>query len=242
MKIHVLQHEPMVGPGFIGEWAKAKGHELKIIRADLGEAFPSRDEVHFLIILGGQPGVYEEEKHPWLVGEKEWVHSISQNGKHVFGICMGAQLLADIYGATVKEAAHKEIGWWPVRFHGAENRHPLLAGMPDEATFFQFHKDTFTIPESAVLQAENEAFSNQAFTIGEKILALQFHPEMDEEILRYAMDELGHSIQEDKFIQPPEKILKEHHFSKSKVNLFHILDNFESQIGANQQPEATQLA
>lgn len=44
-----------------------------------------------------------------------------------------------------------------------------------------WHGDTFDLPENAVLLASSEIYTNQAFEVGNNILALQFHIETTEE-------------------------------------------------------------
>jgi GMP synthase (glutamine-hydrolysing) len=44
-----------------------------------------------------------------------------------------------------------------------------------------WHGDTFDLPENAVLLASSDIYTNQAFEVGNNILALQFHIESTEE-------------------------------------------------------------
>ncbi|AXH99820.1 type 1 glutamine amidotransferase [Sporosarcina sp. PTS2304] len=233
MRICILQHEKLVAPGFIEEWIISRNHEMQVIRVDRGDEYPSLEDFEMLIILGGQAGAYEENKYPWIIQEKNWIQSVIDSGKFIFGICLGAQLLADVYGKNVRKAEYKEIGWWPISFRQTCNSHALLEGLPNEISFFQFHQDTFDLPDEAVLQASNEAFENQAFTIGEGILGIQFHPEIDEKYLQRILDKFGDTFERSCYIQDKEEINFKQTCIQSKRYLFQILDNFETLLEKN---------
>lgn len=233
MRIHILQHEPseQVGPGNIKKWAKENNHKLSTTRVDLKEAYPHSSEFDFLIILGGFQSAYQEEKHRWLKDEKQWIQAMIEKDKHVLGICLGAQLIADTMGGKAKKHTHKEIGWWPVQFNNKAFMHPLLKGMPKEATFYQFHQDTFMLPELSEHLAENQASVNQAFAINKRVLALQFHPEIQITAAKNMLKSFKvHPKEDQRFIQNAKEITKENYFQKSENLLYKILNNFEYQI------------
>ena len=236
MKIHVLQHEePEIGgPGVIKQWAEEKGHQLTITRIDLEESYPAVEDFDLLVVLGGIPGAYEEEKYPWLIEEKKWVRSVIEEKKYVLGICLGAQLIADAMGGKSAKHDVKEIGWWPVEFTKEAQSHPLLKGLPNEATFYEFHQDYFTIPSGATHLAKSKACQNQAYAIGNRVLALQFHPEMVIESTKYVVEKIGGMLKEDgPYIQKPEQLLEKDKFQVSQVHMYQIMDNFASQIEAS---------
>jgi len=133
-----------------------------------------KDYTH-LIILGGPQGVYEVEKYPYLTAEMELIREATKVGKPVLGICLGAQLIAASFGARVYPYV-KEIGWYEVENLGFE-------GMPSRFTVFQWHGDTFDIPEKAKPIFRGEVVPNQGFSI-ESALALQFHLEIKKETVR----------------------------------------------------------
>jgi GMP synthase-like glutamine amidotransferase len=59
---------------------------------------------------------------------------------------------------------------------------PVFGGLPAELATFQWHGDTFDLPDGAVLLAESPLYRNQAFRVG-KAYGVQFHLELDEAIL-----------------------------------------------------------
>lgn len=236
MKIHILQHESseLVGPGNIVKWASKKNHQITTTRVDLNEAYPESKEFDLLIILGGFQSAYDEENYEWLEEEKRWIRVMIEKNKYVLGICLGAQLIADAMGGKAKKHIHKEIGWWPVQFNERALSHPLLKGMPKEATFYQFHQDTFQLPEMSDHLAENKASKNQAYSINEHVLALQFHPEVQVCSAKNMLKLLKiHPKEATPFIQNEAEIIKSKHFQKSEKLLYKILNNFEYQILKN---------
>ena len=102
----------------------------------------------------------------------------------VLGICLGAQLLADVLGGEVTRAPFEEIGWHPVELTEAGRQLKVFAHFPDRFTTLQWHGDTFSIPPGAVHAAFSEAVPNQAFALDDgRVVGLQFHLEETRETL-----------------------------------------------------------
>ncbi|MFM7023095.1 MAG: type 1 glutamine amidotransferase [Flavobacteriales bacterium] len=171
MRIQYLQHVAFEGLGFIEDWALAKGHSLTSTKFYEAHILPDLSSFDWLIIMGGPMGVYDEEKFSWLAAEKALIRSAIDAGKTVVGICLGAQLIAEVLGAKVYPNKFKEIGWFPIQRSANSDL------LPDNFTVFHWHGDTFDLPEGAYRLAETAACKNQAFIYKEKVLALQFHLE-----------------------------------------------------------------
>ena len=180
MKLHFLQHGPTEGPGMITDWATDHGHEVIGTHLYRGEALPGVDAFDWLVIMGGPMNIYEYRNHPWLRGEKRLIADAISGGKTVLGICLGAQLIADVLGSKIYQNQEIEIGWLPVRFSDARNSVHAFKEFPAELTPLHWHGDTFDLPKGAVHLAESEGCRNQAFAFGEKVIGLQFHIEVPE--------------------------------------------------------------
>ncbi len=179
MRIHWLQHADFEDLGCIGPWLAAHGHAVSGTRLYAGERPPPAANFDALVVMGGPMNIYEHEKYPWLVPEKALIRAALDTGKRVLGICLGAQLLADVLGAPVTRNPESEIGWFPVDLSAAGRACALLADLPERFTAFHWHGDTFALPAGATPLAFSAACPQQAFAVdGGRVLGLQFHLEV----------------------------------------------------------------
>ena len=131
-----------------------------------------------LVVMGGPMGVYERERHPWLVDEVALIARRLAAGRPTLGVCLGAQLIAAALGAEVRPGPAREIGFAPVALTAAGRASPLAALA--EVPVLHWHGDTFDLPPGATLLAHT-AMYHQAFAHGDHALALQFHAEMGDD-------------------------------------------------------------
>jgi GMP synthase (glutamine-hydrolysing) len=138
---------------------------------------PAQDALDWLVVMGGPMNIYEEERYPWLVAEKRFIAQVVEAGKTVLGICLGAQLIADVLGAPIVKGPHPEIGWFPVIRDPAADHTKVGRVLPASFEAFHWHGDTFMLPKDAVPLGRSEACACQGFVYKERVLALQFHLE-----------------------------------------------------------------
>jgi len=176
MRVHVVQHVNFEGPGMIGDWAEERGWELTTGLA-LTEEFPDCDAIDLLCVMGGPMDADDEVASPWLRPEKRFVVECIARGRAVLGVCLGAQIIAEVLGGKVLRGAHKEIGWYVAEktAHGREE--PLFAGWPESVVVGQWHGDTFELPGGTAPAFSSEAFANQAFVFDRRVVGVQFHLE-----------------------------------------------------------------
>ncbi len=182
----VIKHVEAEGPGLLGEFLQARGLSLRVVELEKGESIPeSLNGFSAVISMGGPMGVYDEEDYPFLRDEIPLLRAVVEKDIPFIGVCLGAQMLARAGGARVLSKACTEIGFYPIRLTREGQEDPLFAGVPEEFTVFQWHNDVFEIPQDALWLAESENCPNQAFRLGRRVYALQFHieatPEMVEE-------------------------------------------------------------
>jgi GMP synthase-like glutamine amidotransferase len=136
--------------------------------------FPDPAGYDVIVPLGARWPVYDDElRRTWVGSEMQLLRDAASAGVATLGICFGGQLLAQAFGGSVARSATPEIGWYDVH----SERPELVPGGP----WFQWHFDRWTLPPGAREIARNDNAS-QAFVLG-RALALQFHPEIDHELL-----------------------------------------------------------
>ncbi len=189
MRIHHFQHVPFEGLAYIRQWCDDNGHRVTGTRWYAGEVAPDVDDVNLLIVMGGPMGVHDEGAHPWLTAEKRAIEKALSRGVPVLGICLGAQLLADVLGARVRRNEYLEIGWHRVALTPAARTSSVFGGLPEVILPFHWHGDTFEIPPGTQRMAGSEACVNQAFADdGGTIVGLQFHPEATRDSVRHLIE------------------------------------------------------
>lgn len=184
LNVHVLQHVPFEGLGSIGPWLEGQGATVTTTRFFESARLPGLSEIDWIVALGGSMSVNDERDFPWLPVEKRFIADAITAGKKVLGICLGAQLIASALGARVYPGVQKEIGWFDIEAvavsaaqdHAADRSRQCFA-LPPRATVFHWHGDTFDLPAGAVQLARSAGCQQQAFQLGENVIALQFHLE-----------------------------------------------------------------
>jgi GMP synthase-like glutamine amidotransferase len=193
MKIQLLEHDTFAGDTNIDLWAAARGHALNRTYLDARESLPPLDRVDLLVVTGFTHSVWEEERFPWLVDEKEYLRKALAARKPMLGLCFGAQILAEVMGGEVFKNPVPEIGWYEIALTPEGKQSPLTASLPEKFVSFEWHGDHFTLPHACIRLASTEASSNQAF-IGRDhpVVGTQFHPEYTRGLIRYYAREFSH--------------------------------------------------
>jgi GMP synthase-like glutamine amidotransferase len=225
MNIHCLQHVRYEKPGSIARWAKAHAHAIERTCLGDGMPLPAPESFDALVVMGGPMGVHDEAAHPWLAPEKKLIEATLRAGKPLLGVCLGAQLVAQVLGASVTRARTPEIGWFPVhRAPGAE-RIAAGAALPPELTAFHWHQDSFDLPPESVLLATSEACPHQAFAWGARVVGLQFHLEVNGDIAQDMIRNGGDELGEGPFVQRADQMLWEPgRFDRANAVLDSLLD------------------
>lgn len=207
VKIHYLQHVSFERPGAIAQWAGARGHEIKGTRVFAHEPFPRHDSFDALVLMGGPMSANDEARFPWIRREKRLIAESIARGTPVLGVCLGAQLIADVAGARVYPAATPEIGWFPVRLTRGAQSHAVFRDLPSEFVPLHWHGETFGLPGDAVLLAESSACSHQAFALGASVLGLQFHLEATAESVADLVAHCRHELVAAPYVQEEREVM-----------------------------------
>ncbi len=225
MNIHILQHVPFEGPGSIEDWALANGHTTTVTRFYAQEQFPPLERFDLLVVMGGPMSVHDEHLYSWLKGEKWFVKQVIEAGKPVLGICLGAQLIAEVLGGEVIPGGQKEIGWFPIGQDKAFTQHPLGQLLPQQMTVFHWHGETFTLPPETQRIASSTVYSNQGFIYRDRVIALQFHLETTANSVRELVEYCAEELVEGTYIQSADEILgNSMHYSEISQLLAQVLE------------------
>lgn len=169
-----IQHVPWETPHRILD--ACDGLALHTVKPLAGQELPPHREVAGAVVMGGPMNADEVERFPGLAAEREWLAEAVRRGMPVFGICLGAQLLARALGAEVRPGKAKEIGFAPVEV--SDPGDPVLGGLAPSSEVLHWHGDVFNLPDGAQPLASSALTEHQAFRLGDAWGVL-FHPEAD---------------------------------------------------------------
>lgn len=227
MRIACLQHVPFEDPAGILDWCATHHHPVKISRLFDGEPLPKLDDYDLLIVMGGPMSVHDVDQYAWLKIEKAHIRSAIDSGKQVLGICLGAQIIAEVLGGQVLPNEFKEIGWFEVAqsINTAADR--WFASLPERFTAFHWHGERFTLPPRCTHLARSAACEVQAFSHLDRVLALQFHLESTPQSVQKLIDHCTADLVDGPFVQSPDQMLDQpHHFHAIASMIDHIMNRF----------------
>jgi GMP synthase-like glutamine amidotransferase len=179
--LHIIQNDPEVPPGNIVDHLTIP-HVVHHPYRD--GVLPEPEEISALIVMGGSMGANDDQRHPFLRDLKNLIRTVVAARIPYLGVCLGGQLLAAALGAKVVSNRWEELGTLDVSLTDAGKTDRLFAGIPESFSTFQWHHDSFDIPERGVLLASSAACPHQAFRVGDSAWGVQFHPEVTEPIIR----------------------------------------------------------
>lgn len=182
-----LRHEVADDLGIGEEAFAAAGVPLTYV--DLWRCpLPSLQAISGLVVLGGDMNVDDTDQFPFLSAERDLLAQAVAHDVPVLGICLGAQLLARALGASVRPSPARELGFTPVRPAPAAADDPLSSCFIAGDRVFQWHRDTFGLPEGAALLLVGDQVHNQAFRAGKRAWGFQFHLEITRAELKAWLD------------------------------------------------------
>jgi GMP synthase (glutamine-hydrolysing) len=177
----VLQHIACEPPAAFEDELRSRGLDLVRVELDEGDPLPDWREFPAIVVMGGPMGAYDEADHPWLGPEKRLLRDAVEAGVPVWGVCLGAQLLAAALGARVYRGERPEVGVLEVELTDEAAGDPVFGDAPSSFPTLQWHGDSFDLPAGATLLAGSAAYPNQAFRVG-RSYGLQFHLEVPLEL------------------------------------------------------------
>jgi GMP synthase (glutamine-hydrolysing) len=220
-----IQNCEIEGFGLYEQYLRAQEVEHSVVHAYRERALPPFDGFDAILIGGTPVSAYATHEHPFLERECEYLRHALAAAKPCFGICCGAQMLAQLLGAQVQKCSQREIGGYQVRLTSAGQNGPLLDGFPLSFPVFHWHGDTFEIPAGAELLVEGDDCRNQLFRCG-NVVGVQFHLEVTSKDVSVWADEYAPELAE--FGKSKAQVVTECHKREREMRLLahQLLHNF----------------
>jgi GMP synthase-like glutamine amidotransferase len=185
LRILVVQNSRTAPIGLLGDYLDEFGANLVTITPPEGEALPANaGGFHGAVVLGGPQSAADDGTSPYIPRLLDLMRAFADANRPILGICLGAQLLARAHGERVYKHSLMERGFKPVTSTPAGAADPVMGALGPVLHIMQWHYDTFELPKDAVLLATGPDCANQAFRLGDSQYGLQFHPEVNAEIIR----------------------------------------------------------
>jgi GMP synthase (glutamine-hydrolysing) len=184
VRIAIIENFEKTQLGTVGRALDEAGAEVDWFRPWQDGILPSGLHDHDgLIVLGGTQSAVHDADHPYLPALAALMRRFGDADKAVLGICLGSQLLARAYGGENILDTAKEFGWTPLDVTPEGAADPLFQGLGPRFESFEWHVDTFSLPENAVRLVSGPAVANQCFRIGRAAYGMQFHFEASVEVV-----------------------------------------------------------
>jgi len=231
-RAHCLLHVEFEGLASIKPWLVDAGYEITYTRFYTQYVLPQNiDEIDLIIIMGGPMSILDEGTYPWLANEKSWLNNAITHNTPMLGICLGAQLIAHVLGASIYTNMQKEIGWFDAQ--GTSPQPINIYCLPENFTPLHWHGETFDLPRGATLLAQSKACKNQAFQF-KNIIALQFHLEMNAQSIADIINHCSHELNEQTpYVQTAKTIIDQSREKSTLPVLNDLLHYIDEQITRN---------
>ncbi len=239
MKLLVFQHVAFEILGTLNPLLKDAGFRIRYVNFGRHpDAEPDIDGYQGIVVLGGPMNVDQVDQHSHLATEVRLLQRAIDRDIPILGICLGAQLIAKALGAKVVPSREKEIGWYEVSPTPEAATDPLLRNFGASEQIFQWHGDTFAIPDGAVRLASSNGCDNQAFRYRDNVYGFQFHMEVDPSLIERWLNIPSHQHELHALKGPPgaEEIRQEteRHMQRLSELADQTFRNFVSLFGERQ--------
>jgi GMP synthase (glutamine-hydrolysing) len=179
MRALAIVHQADAGPGVFADELRERGVELEEWMLSERGTAPPREIADYDAVLtfGGAMHADQEDRHPWLRFEKDFLAAMIDDGMPILAVCLGCQLLADAAGGSARRASEPEIGWHPVQVTDQGRDDPVIGPLAPSFEAFQWHSYEAVPPEGAAILARSQ-ICTQAYRVGERAWGVQSHPEV----------------------------------------------------------------
>lgn len=184
MRVAIVENTRITHHGQVGVALHEAAALIDLWKPWSGQPLPRSVDADALVVFGGEQAATDDHTHPYLPDLARLMADYTAMDRPVLGICLGSQLLARAFGAENQLGVAPEFGWVDVSLTEAGRTDPVLSAVPERFPIFQWHSDTFTLPEGAIRLASSPIAANQAFRIGRATYGTQFHFEASRSVVR----------------------------------------------------------
>jgi GMP synthase (glutamine-hydrolysing) len=190
MRALAIVHQRDAGAGVFADEMRERGVELDEWLLTKRGTGPPREIADYDAVLtfGGAMHADQEDRHPWLRFEKDFLEALLDDGMPILAVCLGCQLLAEAAGGSARRAREPEIGWLEVEITDEGAADPVIGPLAPSFRGFQWHSYEAVPPEGAAILARSPVCA-QAYRIGERAWGIQFHAEVTAGDLAHWIDD-----------------------------------------------------
>lgn len=197
--VAIIEHDPSDPPGPLARWLEEAGVDVEVLRPHAGDALPADPSAYAgIVLLGGSQAAYSDDGFAWRAATLEMLQRAASQNIATLGLCLGGQLIAQAFGGVVERGSQgMEVGAMQAGRKDRSYQDELFDVLPMAPDVIHFHRDAIAeLPPGATHLMGGPLYDNQAFRVGERVWAAQFHiettPEVFEAWVRKSEDYLRH--------------------------------------------------
>jgi GMP synthase-like glutamine amidotransferase len=194
-EVLIFLHMDDKHPGYIANYLETNNIPYRVVRGYAGDSIPLlNDSMAGLVFMGG--AMSANDAIPWIEQEIELIYQAIDANVPVLGHCLGGQLISVALGADVTAHPTGEVGWHSCNRQPNAEADKWLGTIDEPFPMFHWHFETFSLPQRARLLFSSEYCQNQAYSVGENVLAMQCHVEMTEPLITHWITQWQDDLQE----------------------------------------------